>query len=161
MRRITFVGTDLQIRALKELKCPALRELCKELILMEQSTEKVNVSVSFSRTITIGDIVVLDRACSFDKKSVASLIQRTDPSEVEADSSKLTMVIRNIIDTFVGKVKRGLRHFSDASIEEILAAPFRNLPRPQLCLRQSSGQAPPNLVRKQSESKVHTIMGMS
>lgn len=157
MRCTDFVGTELQLRALNELRCPDMKKLCKLLTPLSSDEGRAAAAVSFSRPITIGDIVVLDRACSFSKKSVVSLIQQIDPSETKADTQKLTMTIRKLIDVLLKKAKLGLRLFSDASIKEVLAAQFRLVPRPQLRFLQS-GKAPPIPELKHAEPEVQIII---
>ena len=53
----------------------------------------------FSKTITIADVVVLDRVCSFSLKSVMDMVRRIDSAEKEADSVKLTEFIIRIYIT--------------------------------------------------------------
>jgi hypothetical protein len=54
-------------------------QLCQKLISLTSDVERASYVVELSKTVTIGDVVVLDRACSFSLKSVIEFIQRIDP----------------------------------------------------------------------------------
>lgn len=70
--------------------------LCQELISLTSDGDRASCVVEFSKTITIADVVVLDRVCSFSLKSVIDMVRRIDSAEKEADSVKLTEFIIRI-----------------------------------------------------------------
>lgn len=142
--RTILLGTELQLRALDELQCDEMKNFCKKLTQLDSNDDGLvsEPAVNFTRTLTIGDLVVLDRACSFNRSNVVHWIQRIDPSEKNADAANMAKTIKKYVESLVSNVKHGLRRFTDDSIRALLLAPFRQLPRPQLILRQS-GKAPP------------------
>ncbi len=106
--------------------------LCQELISLTSDGDRASCVVEFSKTITIADVVVLDRACSFSLKSVMGMVRRIDSAEKEADSGKLTEFIRKLLSASLKAAKLGLNKYSDSSVSGYLGAPIRLLPRPVL-----------------------------
>ena len=54
-------------------------------ILLERNGNFKDIPITLIKTITLGDIVTLDRAVQMDTRSVVYFITQIDPAEIKAD----------------------------------------------------------------------------
>ena len=90
------------------------------------------------KTITLGDIITLDRAVQRDTRSVVYFITKIDPAEIEADLEKLRKVILNLEESLRSATANGKTEIQDDSLFNYFVAPFRQRPRPKLLTEYQS-----------------------
>ena len=100
-------------------------------ILLEKNGNFKDIPITLIKTITLGDIITLDRAVQRDTRSVVSFITKIDPAEIEADLEKLRKVIL-YLDEFLRSATANGKKIRDDSLFNYFVAPFRQRPRPKL-----------------------------
>ncbi len=101
-------------------------------ILLEKNGNFKDIPITLIKTITLGDIITLDRAVQMDTCSVVYFIIRIDPAEIEADPEKLRKVIFNLEESLRSATTNGRTQIQDDSLFNYFVAPFRQRPRPKL-----------------------------
>ena len=91
-----------------------------------------DIPITLIKTITLGDIITLDRAVQRDTRSVVYFITKIDPAEIEADLEKLRNVILNLEESLRSATANGKTEIQDDSLFNYFVAPFRQRPRPKL-----------------------------
>ena len=99
--------------------------------LVEKKRELQGYSNHAIKTITLGDIITLDRAVQRDTRSVVYFITKIDPAEIEADLEKLRKLISNLEESLRSATANG-KQIQDDSLLNYFVAPFRQRPRPKL-----------------------------
>ena len=66
-----------------------------------------DIPITLIKTITLGDIITLDRAVQMDTRSVVYFITQIDPAEIEADLEKLRKVIFNLEESLRSATSNG------------------------------------------------------
>jgi len=100
-------------------------------ILLEKNGNFKDIPITLIKTITLGDIITLDRAVQMDTRSVVYFITQIDPAEIEADLEKLRKVILYLEDSLRSATSNG-KQIQDDSLFNYFVAPFRQRPRPKL-----------------------------
>ena len=85
----------MQCKALAATTDPMMIELLRTVSLKRNGNFK-DIPITLIKTITLGDIITLDRAVQRDTRSVVYFITKIDPAEIEADLEKLRKVILNL-----------------------------------------------------------------
>ena len=67
---------------------PCLLELLR-VLLLKKDGNYTDIPITLKKTITIGDIITLDRAVNMDINSVVYFVKRIDPAEGEANLENL------------------------------------------------------------------------
>ena len=101
-------------------------ELLRAVLLKSNGIYK-DIPFTLKKTITLGDIITLDRAVNRDAHSVVYFVTQIDPAEVETNTEQLRKIILNLEERI-----RDIRHISDTSLLNYFVAPFRQQPRPKL-----------------------------
>ena len=98
-------------------------------ILLKADRSYKDVPFTLKKTITLGDIITLDRAVQRDTRSVVYCITQIDPSEGETDTEKLRKVISRLEESMRANE---IKQISDACLLNYFVAPFRQRPLPKL-----------------------------
>ena len=100
--------------------------------LVERNRSFKDIPIALKKTITLGDIITLDRAVQRDTRSVVYFITKIDPAEIEGDLEKLRKVILNLEESLRSATANGKTEIQDDSLFNYFVAPFRQRPRPKL-----------------------------
>ena len=99
-------------------------------VLLTPGGDHKKIDIPFEKTITVGDIITLDRVVSKYVHSVVDLVMRIDPEEKATDSQKLRLVIFHMEENARLAYRNG--PIEKGSLLRLFAAPFRQRPIPKL-----------------------------
>ena len=121
-------GTVLQCKALAATADPSMLELLRALLLKNDGNY-TDILITLKKTITLGDIITLDRAVNMDILSVVHYVMRIDPAGGEANFESLRKVLLNLHERLRSNIPRRIQ---EASLSNYFVAPFRQRPLPKL-----------------------------
>ena len=93
----------MQCQALAATIDPSMLELLRVFSVKNDGNYK-DIPITFNKTITLGDIITLDRAVRKDTRSVVYFVTQIDSTEREADLENMRKAILRLDESLRSKI---------------------------------------------------------
>ena len=110
-----YIGTAFECAVLTSVHSIHMSSLVRALLGQPLATFE-NVPIQFSKAVTIGDVIVLNRATGWKMHEVARLVIRIDPNEKEENLLAFKSLLNKIERSVFKDAKRWLSHYTDSSV---------------------------------------------